>query len=1379
MRYSGVILLGIISFSAWGTDVTQPRDSQNIPSINQNLPENPTIESNPIAALNTTILQHLDRVIPVLQRSLIFIEENKPHLKFPHYAQLGTPTQTASAYPSSFYSQLQHLQRVLQAQQEQNAFFPESVLTGILHAIGPSTSDPTISNLLINVQNLETYLQNETTYIQQIGYLLREPAPSGTTPALPSLVQQIQYIFAPIFAPWETQFSYTEEVDKNDNIFSLLSQLQTALKNRPFNPYPGEISTLYEKVSCAQQTLCFITQEHIPVYYRTLQGLLTGPGSIVHSLQDTIAHVKGERALPPEILPETLLDKLCNVLKEPLIEHILNGRTSWPEKNILPKSWQSLISDVSHPLGLLNIPSSTELTTARMFFEQVSESTISLKALLAPCYTLCRCLESADYQLTADSFRTWMQWIGNENSNTNQDGTGILALCLQHISQKKPAIDKIVSLIGIYPYGGTFENVLVELFKHNLSDIGSLLTSTQTGQILDLIDKIVARKDLSPHLREMIGTLDNTSNETTFCARIKILQEMFERILKPQTFQHCQFIAAERIRQEGLPLIHQIQKMLAENLTTPAETLWEIFGKAWWSHDGIYKPVNELCTLLAGSSIEKVLINDPSPAPTLKNIPYYMSKLHNNIQYLSKEHMTQLQQTLGPSHARQTSRISNLREALDHLNQLMLCIAPFSNFPTPSHFYDYIISTLETNLLDSFKQLHTAIKNHVLHPNTSDFALLTQILGTIHDNNPESTSICAQVNFLIYLCQMRFWNILNSHTDNNPFSDISPRSLHHDLTALHAYLNSQPNADMNSALNLIGSPCDSKFLPSLFGRLASLEDMIGHMYNDNYSIPFPQLLNSAADFYSILHKLLNEKWSVHALTEIGEPSADLSEPSLFGIMNHMLSTCLSLPLEHNIGRIEKKLGYLCDNVKSSLFLSNEEKKQWLEKFDEISRCAQQIIQRFAPFASLFYAYQTLPLWRITQNIIDQIKSLNTSQYWMNHDTIIQTLQQNFGSPTDPIDTSPPTIFSQLNDFSVRLYSMCTNVAQWITSPAALATLAELKEQKESLFPGDCQLFFITYILEDIHKVLQHIQKRIALEPEYDAIEIDQEYREATQNHLAKINDSIYQITSPLFEIVDILPHALGAAKEELSCSADISESLLNLRDQCFKTQHDIDALLTHLKYPPYDETPPVSSTPWSCAHLEQSIAHLTKDFEELSEHIKNAYKQALSDNLPLTLLPKNLKIKTANLGPMAYIANNFMHIIERVDAMRKFVRQQVNQSYPLSCASCNPAKIATSLECLSNAMKEFCQRFSLYIDDIPTHAELATNKECCNLLNQTDAGQWNAFYPTEYDQNGVPISEKPIHTKANALGKSITQIVEVIYDQRPITNHEIQKALSS
>lgn len=1304
------------------------------------------------------------------------------------YSVLGQAGQIASRFPSSLYSQLLHLKRELQAHRNQHSYFSLPTLQEIGQKLGapPETNGTTLYNELIALQR---YILNESVYGAHILYLLgRGHNRPATCPFLSSIPAQVTAIFSPIFTPWQEQFRYTEELNEPSNVFSLLYQIQSTLGSIPprldysFLPElgsiddPSNIHTLFGQAVRAQEIIWYITRTAVPLHYKALNDALAdNDTSPTGALRATLAYLKRERTDPPLTLPQDALARVQAIFKEPLLEHIVENRSSWPTGHGLRNSWQRRLEQIRDHISVS--PDISLRSELRPLFTAASDNAKRYRngTLIARCHVLCEGIADAGYMIRPAEFEEWMQWIGNEDDLSLATGTGIiqaaLAQATQHSINSLKALNELVGknsdVFEKRAAQNTVLGILNRLQLLNLQDVIAQFSSTEAGSILASRSALLARTDLPPHLRDRLGELEEPLTNETFCGRWDTLTQSFEDLLAAH-----QFDWAERIVADGSRLLPRIRKTIAYAATAPNEDLWDIFGNAWWGDSGIYADINSLLRTVNGGGVLKAWHDTATAAFSLFDCNFYWEHFLAALPSLTPL-CPDLQTVLYNPIQTQTHQILDLSTRMDYLNEIFASLSPFLTYAQGDALYKKMIG--EDGLLAWLRTLNELYQKLLPLPPAPHTASLTQqhkeillhiqeLLGTPNDP-PGQATICSSVQGLVQEGAMTLFGFLL-----NPFrasrydlSIESVHSLHNDLRTLQNFLQANQRAEMNEALDRIGNNWDTHHAPTLFGRLASAEEVILRLWNGAYYIPVAPIITQAAKFYGIAHEIVNEEWTVHAVAKVGTPVSALEDYSLFSAINSIVAVGLTAPLGSNVKYISSMLPRLAEEF-TLLQATPENRARWAAIVlgnpeaaaptpGSFAYACSQTAAAFYPIAGFFRFRQTEQFWLLSREIAQGVSSLTNELYkrrpaWLTDPNEIDTLiAVRLGAQTDPIDRSPPSLFSQANSFAIELYHMYSRLGRWIDDADFRQSFAYLQSVKEQIMPGDCGLFFLTHSLGKIQTSTRRVARciqAISTEPiipptgrpgaptaEYDAF-----YAQKSAL-VSQIGGCIEQIRIHLTHCEQVLPYTLGTHKEELMRCADMTEHLKDAKADFAELAAITEKLTAHMGY----ATCAISTAPapaeWSCAGLLSTLDALVEDIYTATQSLTAIRKQAPAycDTWP------DLPQAAANAQTAA---SQISSLLVPVQNIQRLIRSQAMSARPLHCALCSPEALANAFDRLVAALEECSLAGEFLARTLFTESEINPQVDIFRITEQAcmpQPGQklFDLFFTLQYDNNGIPL----------------------------------------
>ena len=1256
----------------------------------------------------------------------LFFSIRRKKIKNIKYEEIiGKKTEHSSTYPGSLYTQFKHLHRVIKSY----CAYPKLRLEEQVINDIESLLDKNDKNSLYSIlKKLSYYIPNEFDNRYEIQYLLgiRNEKPE-TLDIDKTLPQAINDLFQPIFNEWLKRVTFVST--DLDNIFLLTEELKSFVDNNILTeeqklliPEIGSLdddkNTLYGMIISSQQVISSIINNKIPVSYSKLDHLLLHEDcSISASLSNTLKFLKGETVDKPTFTIKNRFDELQRILKMSLVERLLDLNDYWPNEKLL-YSATNLLENTANKQSVIASIVMQNIDELRALYSKKDKNNIYKEnSLLAKIVNITNLLMCPNYVVNDEDFELWNSLIGSVNDCNKNSILGILNYCKRNLdnyllndvfSENLDLIGVNSDLANIYKSENTLIGIINFLNRNVLSKTLLKIENFET-----VLSSIVQKANFDENLKSLIGSVLDSESQITFCGRFNFLKQNFRKLYDSNSFEW-----SSNIFLNSESLLDNLFNQLNSSLELSDEEFSEFFSEAWWKEDSIYGALNRIISTILSCGINNVLSNNlfQNSANNLKiqNSEYYLN-LINNIIISDQE--SEIFKIIGPQDFDNKEKLLTINSRFSYLKEILNFSAPFLSFEEISAIYNLI-----SNPVNGFNAKLLTIEN-LLRKNLVNDAL--SVVGDI-SSFPSMETLSGIINYLFYVCSNKLFSfILDPYKASSIGLNINSRySILNDLRDLKEkmkkhYVN--PNIE-----KYIGNDWDIKYSPTVFGRLASCEDILIKLWDNAFYIPIKNLMDLAAEFYKVKNEILQNESEDFFLSKIGTPVSNINEKTLFGILNRIIADSLTSQLGNNTKYISEIIPVIVNIVANHRAISQEDKIQILqllipnELIEEILQIdnlpeqnfktlmeKQMIVgQSFYPIAGFIRFHQANQFLemakKITTIISDILEYLNETNNFdpvlQNKDPLVaQNIISKIGGVEDFDDVNFDTLFSLTNDLCIRLSNIYTRLERWMFDQDFSESFNSLLQIKNQFITGNCKLFYSSYCLKKISEYLFYIKENINnivydenFSEENTRVFIDEydSYKISKEKIFSSITKLLKNIRESLNKAGLRLPFVLSSNSDNLFRSIDVSDYLIEVAENSKEIKIDVENVNKLLGYVPIMDGYQDLHNEGECDSISLYINEIANRINELTntfEYFFNnfeQYKDIIFDISSASTYTSSCLIEINK-------------IFNEIDKIYKNVFSHVDNMYELYCVNCDAQELSNSCERLLFSISNFRNLFYL------------------------------------------------------------------------------------
>ncbi|MDR2463998.1 MAG: hypothetical protein LBD36_00040 [Holosporales bacterium] len=1319
----------------------------------------------------------------ILFTTLFHTIEKLPLKKIDYYEINGRPSDTPDVYPVTLYSKFLHLKRTLSAFREYTKLhLPENVIDKMTDIIGQQNDKESKPTLCCVINELITCipLQYHPHVKNKILYLLGVSTDSAPQPPLQqsNLPSIINLLFAQLFDVWREYFVYPG-ISEN-NVFALLTQLQTIVQERqnlrseseaslliPFGSiHDGSNSTFFGKALLAQKIVGSIINTYNPLHYPRIHHLITHEScSVSNAIIATIHYLSNDTTTMPHHTIANRLDCIHKFWKNSLIEKMLVIPNYWPKQHE-PLSLQMKITT------LYNLLHDKKMTTAHNDKQKIEfinkliaqfSCTYEHNSICAKLVVLSNILLNPNTIIDDESFDYWIRFIGCSSDNSNTTLFGIVNSVYDILSIKNTPIDAfihVVSLIGeqkdwyeTNQGDQTLQGVLNRLFA-NCFDI--------TTKYEHEVRQIPVIGGLSSHLDTMYRQILTRTDYLFASIRTLVTSHQFD----------WADLVVECLHTHVPKLVSYLKQYgkLSQN------ELFAHLCKPLWSNFEIFGELNAMINAVIGGGINRVFNELTYSKPQRHTLAYYLNSI-NKLTQSPNIKGTVLHSIIGDQNNAYLGRTLTLNDRFRYLQEIIGNISIFED--TTNEWY-----TITNVLLNKFQLIHTALNVLSRKFDIETFQSAVQILGYVSDL-PSQDTVFGVMNSLFYNSSSSLFGlILDKYKAGRLGLIVDTRhSLFDDLQTLKEFLEQTQTLDITDEFNTLGATWHNAYAPSVFGRLISCEDTLIQLWNNAYYIPIYDVLELAAQFYDVIYEIIHDGYTHDTLKKIGTPISNIDEHTLFGVLNHVIATCLTSPLGHNVKYISDVLPTIIEKIfkhpamqlndKITILSRIVSQETLQELFPDISIemykniplsiLEEQIAASFYPIAGFFRFHQAEQLWILGSQMIEIVNKLDS---YINQTvasfnpvcpvydkSIPNTILATIGTATDFENEN--TLFAISNKLGMRIHEIYSTLQKWHNSPLFVEYFQFLDKLKQIFFPGDCQLYYLTNCFFKINQSIANIKTAIqsicsdlsvSIETR-TRNECDYAFRLKKHRLFDEIEQNLEKTSTLIQSIAKILPHVLGEQFYEILRCVDLSEYAIDAVDNFHNLEHSVLQFIHHLGYSFDIRGPERQITNWTCSEFTLMLNNINTNIAELSQIIYNIGR---------------------NFGRFRFFIIDRVETGTWIENCSNMLRRSVNSSIPFDLRKhemsnrklhCNSCRVpALQFENFMQSVQELTVNLSFVANAFLSYSQISPLQTTYTLL--TGIGQ---------STNGVSIidelfSETDPHSlpsKVDSMCRTIQQIMRI------------------
>lgn len=1353
---------------------------------------------------NDTLIKELDQTLSLFKALLSKIEgkqskakeANKPEeLKSKRqtkldYSFVGSFDSEESLYPSTLYSRIQHLRHAVATLDRKENHLPEPVIDSMLDILqnqkfpeasidedrrSQIQSLSTSSTLNGVIQVLTNDVAAEAAWEDEIRYLLKQSTQQSKYLSLDAnLPDLVNSLFKRLFLEWRNKVIYKEDSNDDQNIFSLLYKLQNIINDPIKTPaHPLDIligsmddedpNTLFGKAILTQKiVLNSVISKFTPIHYEQLYSLLDdSQDSVMTALNDTIRYVSGESSTKPTKSIETCFDEIHLLFKKVLIERLM----ILPDKTERNKnSLENLMKKISDNLILIE-SNSPQLTLLKQYFfkptpnyRDQNELYYNQYSLFARIKSILNILMHPQYLLDYTVFEEWNALIGHETDTCQNTGIGLLKACLNEVNTKSSdRLDIALSYIGnphdvftLNEEKHSFYGIINRLFRLSFQQLLGFIQPDKDRSLPALMEKFSERFKDSPQLAAMIGTSEDSIESVTLCGRMNLLCNSIHQLIKDNQFDWADLVIQSLYKE-----IPEIQRKLQYGIDLPQYDLWKYFGKAWWSDHEIYKPLNNLIHVVLGGGIHQAFSYPNTKAILQPNtLENYIDLINENLE---KTHNITgaLRAVIGDKipNGIHLEKVSTLQNRFYYLHEIIKKLPIFLNYENAQALYK-LVSDPDKGLLMKFDALNDLLVNlNILNQRSQSFtqAQKAQIDNLINKarliigkntDQPGMETIASIMNAFFERSSTIFFNlILNKFTASKfGFELENKHSLYDDVLKFQQFLNKNSNPNVNETWGLIGNNWHNKYTPSIFGRLAAIQDILLNLWNESYYIPFDKILEIAAQFHEKINDIMHNSWTPYSVMNVGTPISFIEENSLFGNLNHMIDASLTVSLKRSFTSILETLTEIQQKILQTMSLDHAQKDELIAltgdpSTEKLYAYLSEISKAFDPIAGFLRLHQTKQLLSTNKKIENLLDDLNNylqeiyNKCSIPAEEIIDAVQHHIGGSMDVIDRAPETVFSLANNLAIRLYCMYCTLNEWMDDRNFLNTFNYLNAIKQEFFPGDCQLFYLSYNLKQLHHLFNEINDNVELSirqilSSEGVIKWDGGLEEAVL--------AFHQLKDPIQQIERMLPSVLASSKGELARCSDMSEYIVDIVSLFSQFRYKMLKGLGRMLYHAQDESD--DPRKWNCKEVSLSIQDIAGDF-----HYQNNIIHLLANHIDPLL--QHLEQVAPFINMIQKFKDAIVQIIPPLQSIQKDIRSHANAHRTFHCLHCNVKTVASAWEAMTGEIEELKMNMESLISALVRKCEETLFRQSYDELHtffDPDKASWMRLFPVSYESDGLP-----------------------------------------
>jgi hypothetical protein len=1074
-------------------------------------------------------------------------------------------------------------------------------------------------------------VQNEFLFKGEIDCLLRAQE-DNTNTTIPELVDQL---YSDIFQEWKGIFEYkgnngSSSIDDETNIFALLLELKAIVDNVILTEEQSDIianigsiddndiHTLFGQAILTQKIIYAIISNYIPINHALLHDVLTNKEkSISAALKQTIRYLAGETAEKPQFLIMDRFREVQKILKLSLVERLLYCEDYGP-KNTYNAQW--LIEQTSGKQADIAGSCRRDITELGKLYARIVEGYYEEGSLFAQLITLAKVLLNPNFVMDDVEFLFWDKIIGPVNDTSKNTILGILNFCYKNIPNfKKTDVfeENLEALVGGENTEGktSLRDLVNSLFRR------CFLPFFQEIQLIqDDIRLLAARPDIDADTRLFMGNLEEgPAEKQTFCGLYMRLKDALTTVYEINQFQWADIIYGKL--NNDLPNLH---REIQASLAAPTNLFLQTYRKAWWREDGMSGLLNDMIEAVVSGGINRAFDNCPIDSAILlrsQSIYYLMESINTLIN--EKKLINVFEPTI---------------EKLLYLRELLKNTVRLWDVPESVQVYS-MMTAQKSGLVYKLKNIKDMIRSN----SRIEIEGLSEMIDLLLD-----TTLSTLFSFIL--------NKYKALTVNLHIED--KHSFENDLHDLQEYLQ----------LPILGSDWDSKYSPTLAGKIFAYEEFLLDFYAKSKYIPANENLRLCADFYEIVHDIILVQDMGDSQEKIGHSLSDYEEKSLFGIINKLLINCVAPTLEPSVQNIIEKLQVIAEKITVSDAMFDE-LQSLITLWQIIKTSCRRVVAGFLPRQ----AGQILDIVKKTTEKLNEIAQyIDSTNY---NEDITEYLLSKIGTSLDfwvaeeSEEAGEWTVFSTTNDLAMRLCSLHLSLHD-------TATFDNLFTIKESFFPGDCPLFYIAYCIQSIYSCLHNITdncKKI-IGSSSDRTKQDEHNELLEQKHacLNEISVFLRQIEQSLQYIAEVFQYTLYTDK--FHSSIDVSSDLADIVAAMKCIQQKFSEVVSVLGLPEISNT----------NNNDESI-NCAGDCNTISEYFWKM-GECLSD---LSFFIRYTGVDAPSESYEKYLATyalNVDNIKNSITPMLFDVSLQAHNKRKLSCVNCDIDEIQASLTFLVSSL---------------------------------------------------------------------------------------------
>ncbi|GHS91540.1 hypothetical protein AGMMS49949_02110 [Alphaproteobacteria bacterium] len=1152
-----------------------------------------------------------------------------------HLVHVGAATNRKDLYPATFYSTFLNLcQSLWAAKSAPEASFPVAFWQLLKEKLSlDNETNATLPSLLKRITSLVA--NKSPTVAEEISFLSGEKELRPTScPFYENLRHMTKAILTALADPWREAVVFEAEPDNAKNIFSLAHKLEKKIKEGTIteeqkrvvlplgNFHSGEATppTLWGKVTLVQKIVSSVTKSidensngSLPVHYFHFHNLLVGEkDSILRAFHETLAYLEGSAQAPHYSL-ENRLDALHVLWKETLAERLI--RLS---RHVAHSPFEA----ISAQEKLFKLENGIDSSWALLHLEPALQSELISQGvrgsynpdtIMDKVMTLTNALLMPQIIFDDVRFENWLHFIGSTEDTSRKTLSGLLTL----LSQNLNSATNLKSLLGnpenvaapnkidqtIY---GIFNTLFLNCF--NRADFFEHFDKT--------VQKFKEREDLSPELVEKLG-FSEPERPNTLSARLSLFRTRLDQLIEQHHFSGADLVL-ESLYKFLPPLLDFVHKGVSE----PAEEVFDLLNTAWWGEEGVFAPLNALIQTVNGASLQRLLRPQPltfSQNPIqIRNLSTELDIINDSLQkkpFFAQKY-PELTQLIGVPSPLFLTPLQTLNAKLSYFFDIMEKSLMFAPYEKIQLWYEKVAHP-QGGLFAQFQKFFD-----VFHQLTETYQSGEEALSLLA-NTPATDSSQTLLGFLDFFIKENTSFLLSLlldpykiHEQKIPFP--SQHSVLEDLRNMKKTLEKGEHIPILEDLKKIGTRLNNPWEPTVFGRLAAVEDMALESWNQEYALPFPAWFKSAEDFYNVLQESLKAPLS-ELSGRIGNLFSPRTERSLFGLLNNLMSQHVSVPLEHHLTLLSESIAENAQLLEKSSLPSEQRitLKRALAFGDlhlpllsdnSLQKVVTEIRQHFpqvAPYLS-FRQFQQLAERTngMMQLLLDFKGDLQKSV--MNTEPLLEKLGE--GTASNLLDfRHPNTLFHQAHSFLIRLHTLYIALQKRNFPSSFQESLQRLTEQKNKILPGDCPHYFWTLSAQKILQTLLSVQSILDtmcenkdpafLEKRVVAQKENPHFNAQKRQFLEKIQQDMALWKAPLQKA-----QRRSAALSDQADFIPLTDRTDHFQDMVRIFPHmeeSVFHLSRHLGYP---TTPPtkISLTQWNCAQFKDTLQALPLALQHIS-----------------------------------------------------------------------------------------------------------------------------------------------------------------------------------